>query len=161
VQIGDPVYIAGYLHGNSLTDLPRGQGQPGKISRLGPTFIRGHIAALLPLGITWSSAYSTGILVDATAAGGLSGAPVCNEEGEAIGILTGGIEKPLRVGAAFDPKANKPDHDHAYQVKVPTNIALVLPMGRAFIDHARRLIAAIQESRRPARDGGPMRVVEA
>lgn len=139
IRVGDPVYIAGYLLGSRLTDLPDGT------HRLGPVVIKGRIAAILPLGVSWSPA-ATGLLVDATVAGGLSGAPVCNEDGLVIGLLTGGVEKPVKVRGSAEAPAMQPNHQHSYEVRVPMGVARVLPMTGALLQMAQEAIATLQET---------------
>jgi hypothetical protein len=133
-HVGDPVFLAGYIRGNRLLNLPGSESK-----RIGPTFLAGHIAAINPIGVSWHP-MAVDFLINATSARALSGAPVCNDRGEVIGILTGGIELDLPVVPAEARRQNQkdpPTHDHEYDVSVPMNIARVLPLYPKIFEAAR------------------------
>lgn len=96
-------------------------------SWLGPLFLRGRVAAITPIGLSWHE-HADGFLVDVTGARGLSGGPVCNSEGKVIGVFTGGVEKEESV---IDSKTKKTIDDHA--VPIPYNIGRVMPIDWRFI----------------------------
>jgi hypothetical protein len=122
LSVGDDVYVAGYPLGQRLMDLPG-----TATMRLGPLFLRGQVAAITPIGLSWHE-HADGFLIDVTAARALSGGPVCNSEGQVIGIFTGGVEKEESV---IDPATKKPIDGHV--VPIPYSIGRVIPIHWGFI----------------------------
>jgi hypothetical protein len=92
-----------------------------------PLFLRGQVAAITPIGLRWHE-HADGFLVDVTAARALSGGPVCNSEGQVIGVFTGGVEKEESV---IDPATKKPIDGHV--VPIPYSIGRVMPIDWGFI----------------------------
>lgn len=90
VHVGMPIRVMGYYFGQRLlTD-------PGLASqRFGPVLLSGYVAAISPAGLT-GGANTSEYLLDVTAAGGISGAPaVCARTGQVIGMVRGGVERPI------------------------------------------------------------------
>jgi V8-like Glu-specific endopeptidase len=110
VCVGDSVAIAGYPHGNDaiFQDI---FAHP----RIGPLLTFGHVASVHQATTEMGQCEIADFLIDATAARGASGGPVCSETGEILGIVTGGLEQPVAGG------------------QVPLNIVRALPLDRDLI----------------------------
>jgi hypothetical protein len=113
IFVGDSIFVAGYFRGHGLLAM-RGTA----MQRFGPIWLSGHLAAITPIGLQWQQD-ARDYLLDITAARGVSGAAVCTDSGEVIGIVTGGVEStPL--------PAVVPDVDQA--ISLPMNLARALPL---------------------------------
>lgn len=90
VRVGMPICVLGYYAGQGLLKDPGLAAQ-----RFGPVLLSGHVAAISPAGIVGGNDV-TEYLLDVTAAGGVSGAPVvCANTGQLLGMARGGVERPI------------------------------------------------------------------
>ncbi len=100
VYVGKPLIVPGYYAGDSILS------HWNMCLRHGPIVLHGHIAAISPVGLEGTKA-STEYLVDITAAGGISGAPVIEPEtGRVLAMMRGEVshkvtKQALDVGFAL------------------------------------------------------------
>lgn len=94
------------------------------------------MAAVNPIGVKWHLGANE-FLIDATCAGGLSGAPVCNNQGEVLGILTGGIEHWVPAISR-----QQPNREPEYAISIPSNIGRMLPLNTQFLAQVREFVSA-------------------
>ncbi len=114
IYLGQPIVISGYFMANRLLDL-KGAAQ----ARFGPLILHGHLAAIGPAAPTWRES-TADFLLDIAAQPGLSGAPVCDEEGRVFAMFTGGVERNLNYpDGAEIPNGPRPTYSVGLGRAVP------------------------------------------